>query len=546
MVQRVTLNPLEEARRHYVPPMPKLLRQVRDVRIQRGQETTSQGHAKELETLFPRTFGQPKVTFVEERGALPQTPMRIGVLFSGGQAPGGHNVIVGLFEALKRIEHRCTLMGFLNGPGGLLNEQTMALNESHIDQVRNSGGFDLLGSGRVKIETPEDLKKAHEVVQKWGLDGLVIIGGDDSNTNAAVLAEYFLQQGGKTKVIGVPKTIDGDLKNEEIEASFGFDTACKTYSELIGNLGKDALSAKKYTHFVKLMGRSASHITLECALQTHPNMALIGEEEAVKGRTLHQITESLTDLLIKRYEMGKAYGLILVPEGFIEFVPQMKQLIGELNRLVEEEQERIIYRLSAESRQTWDFLPELIQKQLLLDRDPHGNVQVSHIATEELLIESIRSSLARKNASLPFSPIRHFFGYEGRAAFPSNFDASLCYSLGAAAAALLAVGLTGYMSSVQGLTKSPENWTAGGVPLTMLMHLEERKGKQKPVIAKALVDLNGKPFETFASLRDTWATEDDYRSPGGLQLFGPTTITNATTFTLQLEAESRNLRKAKR
>lgn len=477
---------------------------------------------QEIKTHFPLTFGKPLLT--AEPGKAKKTEAQcIGVVFSGGQAAGGHNVVIGLFDALTSLHPQSKLIGFLNGPSGVIEGKYKELTKEILEPYRNTGGFDLIGSGRTKIETGEQLEASLKVARDLKLDGLVIIGGDDSNTNAAVLAEYFLSKKCLTKVIGVPKTIDGDLKNAYVELSFGFDTAAKVYSELIGNIARDSLSAKKYYHFIKLMGRTASHITLECALSTHPNMAIISEECADKGKTLGQIVSEIADLICKRAEQKKNYGIILVPEGLIEFLPDMKTLMAELSKVNDPQ------ALSPESKNAFSQLPESIQKQLLLERDPHGNVQVSLIETELLLIELVTKELARRaekgNYKGKFATQHHFFGYEGRAGFPSNFDACYCNALGFAAALLLAHGYTGYMTAVLNLTSSTEKWSVGGVPLTHLMHMEMRKGKSKPVVQKALVDLKGRAFLHFEQARVRWAFEDLYRFPGPIQFFGDSSIT---------------------
>lgn len=524
--------PLEEARLKYQPPLPRSLQDLSILEVETGEPTKTKDRIKEL---LPKSCGQPIVSFKKGQ-AKTHIPLRVGVVLSGGQAAGGHNVIIGLFDALKKIHPDCRLFGFLGGPSGIVENQYIELTADVLNDYRNTGGFDLIGSGRTKIETPEQLEASKKNIEALNLQGLVIIGGDDSNTNAAILAEYFLTHSCHAKVIGVPKTIDGDLKNEQVDISFGFDTACKTYSEMIGNIARDALSAKKYYHFIKLMGRSASHITLECALQTHPNMALIGEEVAKKRLTLQQITHQIADMICERAKEGKNYGVVLIPEGLIEFVPEMKQLIKELNEKMAQRVEDVEGSLSEAARETFEFIPKEIAKQLLLDRDPHGNVQVSHIATEQLLIHTVKAELQNRTTYKgKFNPINHFFGYEGRSCYPSNFDANYCYSLGFAAAVLIDAGLTGYMSVVHHLTHAVEGWEVGGIPITMLMVMEERKGKLKPVIQKALVDLKGEPFNLFASLREKWSIEDHYAYPGPIQLFGPSSITDDSTFTLKLE-----------
>lgn len=526
---------LEEERRRYQPNLPHQLHAIDRLAPKEGMGTTALDDIEKLKELFPNTFGQPMVHFeVGNRKTHPQ--LRIGVVFSGGQAPGGHNVVTGLFDALKKLNPASRLFGFLDGPGGIIENRYRELMQAELANFRNTGGFDLLGSGRTKIETKEQLEASMRNVQTLNLDGLVIIGGDDSNTNAAWLAEYFSKNGCQAKVVGVPKTIDGDLKNTWVETSFGFDTACKVYSEMIGNIARDALSAKKYYHFIKLMGRSASHITLECALQVHPNAALIGEEIAEKKMTLQGIAHEISDMIAHRSTNGKDYGVILIPEGLIEFVPEMRRLIQEINSLLAKGEKNVEATLSPEAKQTFAYLPKEIADQLLLDRDPHGNVQVSHIATEQLLIHAVKQELIKRSTYKgKFNPVNHFFGYEGRAGFPSNFDANYCYALGFAAVALISCGYTGYMSSVQHVTLPVEQWIAGGLPLTMMMHLEERKGKQRPVIQKALVNLKKEPFCFFAEQREEWKLDDHYRFPGPIAFFGPPHLCDVTTITLKLE-----------
>lgn len=478
----------------------------------------------------------------------------VGVILSGGQAPGGHNVISGLFDGIKKGNSESKLFGFLGGPSGILEDKCIELTPQYIDQYRNTGGFDIIGSGRTKLESEDQFETSLEVCKKHDISALVVIGGDDSNTNAAVLAEFFKKKEAGIQVIGVPKTIDGDLKTPQIETSFGFDTATKTYSELIGNIAKDANSAKKYWHFIKLMGRSASHIALECALQTQPNIAVMSEEVEAKQMSLQQIVDQITDVVVKRSNNGENFGIALVPEGLIEFIPEMKTLIAELNDLMahhsahfetlrtfEEQSEWINKNLSRDASYTFSTLPNNIQRQLLMDRDPHGNVQVSRIETEKLLIEMVEDKIQQlKNEGDykgKFSSQNHFFGYEGRCASPSNFDADYCYSLGFNAFCLIASGLTGYMSSIQNLSQPANQWIAGGIPVTMMMNMEQRHGSMKPVIKKALVELDGKPFKTFAAKRDEWAVKTSYMSPGSIQYFGPDEVCNMPTVTLTLEQE---------
>nr|NGX51337.1 Pyrophosphate--fructose 6-phosphate 1-phosphotransferase [Chlamydiota bacterium] len=489
------------------------------------EKSSSLGDAEAIEAHFPKTFGRPILHPVKGT-SFPKKALKVGVVLSGGQAAGGHNVITALFDTLKSFHHESHLIGFLDGPSGIIEGEFKDLSEDFLKSYRNQGGFDMIGSGRTKIESEEQLQSSLEVIQKLQLDGLVIIGGDDSNTNAAVLAEYFIEKGCATKVIGVPKTIDGDLKNDYVELSFGFHTACQTYSEMIGNIARDANSAKKYTHFIKLMGRSASHIALECSLQTQPNLALIGEEVAEKKQTLKEITVQIADLIARRSDEGKNYSVILIPEGLIEFIPEMKGLIEELNTLVAEGRDE--KALSSQAKATFDFLPKDIQAQLLLDRDPHGNVQVSHIQSELLFSTLVKAELKeRPSFKGKFSPVHHFFGYEGRSAFPTNFDATYCYALGIVTALLIREGHTGYMSCVRHLAKEPREWGICGVPITSLMNIERRKGKDKPVIRKALVDLMGQPFKKFERSRDKWMFEEHYLYPGPIQFEGDAAYTEA-------------------
>jgi pyrophosphate--fructose-6-phosphate 1-phosphotransferase len=538
------MSPLQKARLAYRPTLPTILRDLGQLSFEGKEETTAVGDVDQIKSRFPRTFGRPFMYPVSKR-VHSQKPLRVGVVLSGGQAAGGHNVITGLFDALKEVHLESVVVGFLGGPGGIVEGEARELSEDELAEYRNQGGFDLIGSGRTKIESDEQLQKSLESVQKLKLDGLVVIGGDDSNTNAAILAEYFLQNGCETHVIGVPKTIDGDLKNEYVEVSFGFDTACKTYSEMIGNIARDTLSAKKYTHFIKLMGRSASHIALECALQTHPNITLLGEEVAAKKQTLEEVTNEVADVIEKRGNEGKNYGVVLIPEGLIEFIPEMDTLIQTLNELLSklefpadiEDEEKIIQvkgMLSEEVRKTYGFLPKSIQLQLLLDRDPHGNIQVSHIQTEELLSASVARELKRRQSFKgKFNPLHHFFGYEGRAGFPSNFDATYCYALGFISALLIREGLTGYMSAAYHLHLPAADWKICGIPITSLMNLEVRKGKEKPVIRKALVDLEAVAFKTFQRQRDKWKMGDHYRYPGPIQYIGEVSCVDAIPLSLR-------------
>lgn len=546
-----TKSPLQQARASYQPKLPRALR-TGNIAVQLGEPTEPATDKEEIRKLFPHTYGQPIATLVEGRGELRTEPLRVGVVLSGGPAPGGHNVIAGVFDALKSANPDSKLYGFLKGPGGVIKGKYKELAADIIDQYRNTGGFNMIMTGRDKIEKPEELEACKNNFEQMGLDGLIIIGGDDSNTNAAVLAEYLRSVGSRTCVIGVPKTIDGDMKNELIEASFGFDTASKVYSELIGNIARDATSAVKYWHFIRLMGRAASHVTLECALQTHPNIALISEEVQAKGITLEQIVDHITDVVIQRAERGKNYGVALVPEGLVEFIGDIKTLIDELSAILGKEEEyihslpdhseRVQYlstKLSDHSARVYGSLPQDIQA-VLLRRDSHGNVPLSQVETERLLIDLVSDRIRLLQAkgeaqAVKFSPLSHFFGYEGRCAAPSNFDADYAYTLGYAAAQLIRANLTGYTVYVSNLTRKAEEWVAGGIPVTMMLNIEVRKGKPTPVIRKALVDLNGKPFLTFAEHREKWAIEDDYRFPGPIQYFGPSEVCDSPTLTLQME-----------
>lgn len=506
-------NMLAEARKKSIPTLPPALKQIKKLVPIEGKKINVD---PQIAPLFPHLKNEI-IRFKE--GSPSFSPLKVGVVLSGGQAPGGHNVICGLYRALKELNTGSSVIGFLDGPKGIVDNKFKVLDDAIIADYLNSGGFDMIGSGRTKIETPDQFKKAYEACK--GLDGLVIIGGDDSNTNAALLAEYFLSKGSKTTVVGVPKTIDGDLANEFIEIPFGFDTACKVYSEIIGNILKDTLSAKKYWYFIKLMGRSASHITLECAYQTHPNLTLIAEEEA----SLDSIVDRMVHLIETRAKQGKNYGAILIPEGLIEFIPELKALIKALNKTQDPN------RLDPDLKKLFFSLPELIQKQLTMDRDPHGNVQVSKIDTERFFIELVKAKL-----KIDWSPQPLFFGYEGRSAFPSEFDAQYCYSLGYLAALLIAHHITGAIASIQNLKKDVKDWTIAGVPLISMMHLEERKGEKKPVIAKKLVDLNGALYTHFKAQEAKW--DDDYQTPGPIQFFGPEALVNRRTYTLEHTARS--------
>lgn len=546
---KATKSPLQIARASYQPKLPASLKG--NVVLINGEATQSVADQEEIKELFPNTYGMPIITF--EPGETQNYPVKnVGVILSGGQAPGGHNVISGLYDGLKALNPDNKLYGFIGGPSGLVDHKYIELTEDIVTEYRNTGGFDIIGSGRTKLEESEQYDKGAEICAELNISAVVIIGGDDSNTNACVLAEYYAQQKKNIQVIGCPKTIDGDLKNEMIETSFGFDTACKVYSELIGNIQRDANSAKKYWHFIRLMGRSASHIALECALQSQPNICIISEEVESKNMTLNDIVEEIVEVIAHRADHGLNFGTVLIPEGLIEFVPAMKKLISELNDLLahnddfnaletdEEKRQYVKGMLSADSAAVYRDLPKGIAKQLTLDRDPHGNVQVSLIETEKLLIEMVAKKLAHLKAEGKykgkFSSLNHFFGYEGRCAIPSNFDADYTYSLGYTASVLISEGKTGYMSSVRNLTAPADQWIAGGVPITMMMNMERRHGKMKPVIQKALVKLDGAPFKYFASHRASWADEfQSYVYPGPVQYYGPTEVCDQPTITLKLE-----------
>lgn len=541
---------LQKERAAYKPKLPKALQGA--VKVVEGAPTQSVDNQEEIKKLFPNTYGMPLVEFVTAENAL-QKEMNVGVILSGGQAPGGHNVISGLFDEIKKLNPNNRLYGFLMGPSGLVDHKYIEITEELIADYRNTGGFDLIGSGRTKLEKVEQFEKGLEVIRELNIKAVVIIGGDDSNTNACVLAEYYAAKNYGVQVIGCPKTIDGDLKNEQIETSFGFDTATKTYSEVIGNIERDCNSARKYWHFIKLMGRSASHIALECALQTLPNICLISEEIEAKDLTLNDIVEQIASTVAYRASQGNNFGVVLIPEGLIEFIPAIGRLIQELNDLLaahgqdykdldkDAQREYILSHLSEANKATFETLPEGVARQLSLDRDPHGNVQVSLIETEKLISEMVGAKLdqwakeGKYNGK--FSALHHFFGYEGRCAAPSNFDADYCYALGASAAQLIANGKTGYMAIVKNTTAGTEEWKAGGVPITMMMNMEKRNGEMKPVIRKALVDLNGKPFKAFAAQRDQWAKETCYVYPGPIQYWGPASVCDLPTKTLALEQE---------
>jgi len=522
-----------------------------NVRLEEGAATSAAGDAEEIKKLFPNTYGMPIVKFVQTDGQPGlENPINVGVILSGGQAPGGHNVIAGIYDGIKRLHPQSRLFGFILGPAGLIEHNYKELTGDIIDEYRNTGGFDIIGSGRTKLETKEQFDKGLEILKKLDIKALVIIGGDDSNTNACVLAEYYKAINAGVQVIGCPKTIDGDLKNEQIETSFGFDTACKVYSELIGNIERDCNSARKYWHFIKVMGRSASHIALECALQTHPNICIISEEVEAQSLSLDDIVDQIATVVAQRAEKGLNFGTVIIPEGLIEFIPAIKSLIAELNDLLSkteefslvrrsQQREYIIGKLSQENAKIYASLPEKVAKQLALDRDPHGNVQVSMIQTEELLAQMVATRLEEwaKEGKYKgkFATITHFFGYEGRCAAPSNYDADYCYSLGYTASMLIASGKTGYMASVRNTTAPAHEWIAGGIPITMMMNMERRHGEMKPVIQKALVKLDGPPFQYFKSKRDEWAIETDYVYPGPIQYFGPTEVCDQPSKTLQLE-----------
>ena len=545
----MTKSALQIARAAYQPKLPKVLA-AGTVKAVDGGKTQSVADQEAIKSLFPNTYGMPLITF--ETGAPTHSPMmNVGVILSGGQAPGGHNVISGLFDGIKKLNPANKLYGFLMGPGGLVDHKYVELTSDVIDEYRNTGGFDIIGSGRTKLEKIDQFEKGYEILKQLGIKALVIIGGDDSNTNACVLAEYYAAKDYGVQVIGCPKTIDGDLKNDMIETSFGFDTACKTYSEVIGNIQRDCNSARKYWHFIKLMGRSASHIALECALQVQPNNCIFSEEVEATNMSLVEIVTYIANVVAQRAAQGNNFGTVLIPEGLIEFVPAMKRLIAELNDFLAshadefakvdkaQQREYIIEKLTPENSAIYASLPEGVARQLTLDRDPHGNVQVSLIETEKLLSEMVANKLNawKKEGKYTgkFAAQHHFFGYEGRCAAPSNFDADYCYSLGYTASMLIANGKTGYMASVRNTTAPASEWVAGGVPITMMMNMERRHGEMKPVIQKALVRLDGAPFKAFAAQREHWALNTDYVYPGPIQYFGPTEVCDQTTKTLQLE-----------
>ena len=541
---------LQQVRLSYEPKLPQALKG--SVKIKEGEATQSVDNQEQIKALFPNTYGMPIIEFETSDKAISKS-LNVGVILSGGQAPGGHNVITGIFDTVKRLDPNNKVYGFILGPGGLVDHNYIEITKDFIDEYRNTGGFDMIGSGRTKLEKVEQFEKGYEIIKQLDIKAIVIIGGDDSNTNACVLAEYYAAKNYGVQVIGCPKTIDGDLKNEQIETSFGFDTATKTYSELIGNIERDCNSARKYWHFIKLMGRSASHIALECALQCQPNVCIISEEVKAKNLTLNQIIDNLCNTIAARAANNNNFGVVLIPEGLIEFIPSIGKLIEELNDLLathgndykgldeEAQREYIMAHLSEENKDTFATLPKAVARQLSLDRDPHGNVQVSLIETEKLISDMCEAKLNQMKAegkyNGKFAALHHFFGYEGRCATPSNYDADYCYALGTSAAHLIANGKTGYMAIVKNTTKPTDEWIAGGVPITMMMNLERRNGEMKPVIRKALVDLNGKPFKTLIENREKWAIDTCYIFPGPIQYWGPSEVCDRPTKTLALEKE---------
>ncbi len=550
----MNLSPLQKARYEYSPKLPGMLRNgIAEIAVKEGEKTTSVADQEKIAELFPNTYGEPEVTFEKGQNTSAAKKQVVGVILSGGQAPGGHNVVSGLYDALKATNKENVLIGFKGGPSGLIEDNFIVFDDAYINEYRNTGGFDIIGSGRTKLETEEQFKIATEVCKKHGITAIVIIGGDDSNTNACVLAEYMAAHKTGVQVIGCPKTIDGDLKNEDIEISFGFDTATKTYSELIGNIERDCNSAKKYWHFIKVMGRSASHVALECALECQPNICLISEEVKAKKQSLSEIADYIADAVEKRAANGNNFGVVVIPEGVVEFVPEFSALISEINELLAgskadafnaleswaEKYAFIEKGLSKEAMEVFAILPQAIQQQLFLERDPHGNVQVSLIESEKLFAALVGDKLkARKAAGTytgKYATQTHFFGYEGRCAFPSNFDADYCYSLGYNAFMLIQYGYNGYLSKVSNLSRPAEEWVAGGMPITKMMNIERRHGEDKPVIKKALVELDGKPFKYFEAHRDEWAVETSYVFPGAIQYYGPTEVCDITTRTLALE-----------
>ena len=550
----MNLSPLQKARYEYVPKLPGMLRHgIAEIAVKKGEATTSVADQEKIAELFPNTYGEPEVTFEKGQNTSAVKKQVVGVILSGGQAPGGHNVVSGLYDALKATNKENVLIGFKGGPSGLIEDNFIVFDDEYMDQYRNTGGFDIIGSGRTKLETEEQFQIATEVCKKHGITAIVIIGGDDSNTNACVLAEYMAAHKTGVQVIGCPKTIDGDLKNEDIEISFGFDTATKTYSELIGNIERDCNSAKKYWHFIKVMGRSASHVALECALECQPNICLISEEVKAKKQSLSEIADYIADAVEKRAANGNNFGVVVIPEGVVEFVPEFSALINEINELLAgskadafnaleswtEKYAFIEKGLSKEAMAVFAILPQAIQQQLFLERDPHGNVQVSLIESEKLFAALVGDKLKTRKAAGTYTgkyaTQTHFFGYEGRCAFPSNFDADYCYSLGYNAFMLIQYGYNGYLSKVSNLSRPAEEWVAGGMPITKMMNIERRHGEDKPVIKKALVELDGKPFKYFEAHRDEWAVETSYTFPGAIQYYGPTEVCDLTTRTLALE-----------
>ena len=548
------LSPLQKERYNYKPKLPGMLRLgIENICVKEGLPTKSVADQEKIKELFPNTYGKNEITFEKGKNTAKAKKQVVGVILSGGQAPGGHNVVCGLYDALKATNKDNVLYGFKGGPSGLIDDDYVIFDDEFINKYRNTGGFDIIGSGRTKLETKEQFKVAEEVCKKHGITAIVIIGGDDSNTNAAVLAEYFAANKSGVQVIGCPKTIDGDLKNDDIECSFGFDTATKTYSELIGNIERDCNSAKKYWHFIKVMGRSASHVALECALETQPNICLISEEVAAKKMSLSQIANYIADSVCIRAKLGMNFGVAIIPEGVVEFVPEFSKLIAEINELLAGEKAKafndlkswnekyafIENGLSKESMNVFKLLPQSIQQQLFLERDPHGNVQVSLIESEKLFSALVKNVLDERKAkglyNGKFNALHHFFGYEGRCAFPSNFDSDYCYSLGYNACMLIQYGYTGYLSKVSNLSKPADMWVAGGMPITKMMNIERRHGEDKPVIRKALVELDGAPFKYFEQHRALWAKETSYTYPGAIQYYGPAEVCDLTTVTLALE-----------
>ncbi len=550
------ISSLQKARYQYTPKLPAMLRGgIDNISVKEGAETQSVADQEKVKSLFPHTYGKREITFQKGENTSISKVQKVAVILSGGQAPGGHNVICGLYDALKATNPENQLYGFKKGPIGLLKNDFIVLEDDYVDKFRNTGGFDIIGSGRDKLETVEQFETVAAVCKKNGVNAIVIIGGDDSNTNAAVLAEYFASKDYGIQVIGCPKTIDGDLKNEDIECSFGFDTATKTYSELIGNIARDANSAKKYWHFIKVMGRSASHVALECALKTQPNICLISEEIAAKEMSMAEITDYIADAVAARAANGENFGIAVIPEGVVEFIPEFSVLIGEINEMLagskadefnalptwEDKYHLIEKGLTEHSLEVFDMLPLNIQQQLFMDRDPHGNVQVSLIESEKLFSSLVKANLAKRKAkgtyNGKFSALHHFFGYEGRCAFPSNFDADYCYSLGYNAFMLIQYGYNGYLSKVSNLSKPADQWVAGGMPITKMMNIERRHGEDKPVIRKALVELDGNPFKYFAANREKWAVETSFVYPGAIQYYGPADVCDITTETLALEKQ---------